>query len=279
MDAARRHQDQEHDRPASLLEAPAGAAPLASTAQFDALSAGAAVAVGGPSLWKEILLWARDLGSLIPGIGTVIDVVSAAVNFATGNYIDGVLDVISMIPGAGDAIAAPLRIALRYGSKRISKTALRKLLDLLPTMQSTIDKACNWLLNNIPDNYITQWALGDYRAAIGEIRAAAKKAISELGSAFDVHDLHFARTATEGFPSGFRTHGASTKRVPDNTEAIEAFIWDLKEQKGVTSQLGNWRKVYQDGYDAAGNKVSQHFFQDVTTGWVTDMKTVRGWSN
>ena len=41
----------------------------------------------------------------------------------------------------------------------------------------------------------------------------------------------------------------------------------------------DWVKVYEDGFDAAGNKVSLHYFHNSKTGQVWDGKIKAGWSN
>lgn len=50
----------------------------------------------------------------------------------------------------------------------------------------------------------------------------------------------------------------------------------LDELRDVES--GEWNKVYKDGYDANGNKVSIHYFQS-KSGKVFNVKVKRGWSN
>jgi len=43
-------------------------------------------------------------------------------------------------------------------------------------------------------------------------------------------------------------------------------------------ERGDWRKVYKDGYDGSGNKVSIHYFQS-ESGKVFDVAAKPGWSN
>lgn len=43
-------------------------------------------------------------------------------------------------------------------------------------------------------------------------------------------------------------------------------------------ESGTWKKIYKDGYDAFGNKISIHYFQS-QSGKVFDVKIKIGWSN
>ena len=43
-------------------------------------------------------------------------------------------------------------------------------------------------------------------------------------------------------------------------------------------ESGKWTKVYKDGYDSSGNKISIHYFQS-QSGKVFNVKVKPGWSN
>jgi hypothetical protein len=43
-------------------------------------------------------------------------------------------------------------------------------------------------------------------------------------------------------------------------------------------EKGQWKKVYKDGYDSSGKKISIHYFQS-ESGKVFDVKVKKGWSN
>ncbi len=43
-------------------------------------------------------------------------------------------------------------------------------------------------------------------------------------------------------------------------------------------EKGTWKKIYKDGYDGCGNKISIHYFQS-ESGKVFDVKVKFGWSN
>ena len=72
------------------------------------------------------------------------------------------------------------------------------------------------------------------------------------------------------YPKGFRsTQNGTTKNIVNNKRALEEFR---------KIEPGKWHKVYKDGYDLAGNKVSVHYFQS-QSGRVINIKIKRGWSN
>ncbi|MDQ0418837.1 hypothetical protein J2Z48_003042 [Croceifilum oryzae] len=61
----------------------------------------------------------------------------------------------------------------------------------------------------------------------------------------------------------------TTKNTVKNKGALE----DLRE-----IESGKWDKVYKDGHDADGNKVSIHYFSS-QSGQVFNVKVKDGWSN
>lgn len=50
----------------------------------------------------------------------------------------------------------------------------------------------------------------------------------------------------------------------------------LDELRKIES--GEWKKVYKDGYNSNGDKISIHYFQS-KSGKVFDVKVKQGWSN
>ncbi|MDD3894011.1 MAG: RHS repeat-associated core domain-containing protein, partial [Syntrophomonadaceae bacterium] len=72
------------------------------------------------------------------------------------------------------------------------------------------------------------------------------------------------------YPEGFKGVQNGTKKVNINSNDI------LNQLKQVES--GQWKKVYKDGFDANGNKVSIHYFES-PSGKVFDVKVKTGWSN
>lgn len=72
------------------------------------------------------------------------------------------------------------------------------------------------------------------------------------------------------YPKGFKAVQNGTKNVTVNNKGL------LSELRQIES--GTWKKVYKDGYDANGKKISIHYFQS-KSGLVFDVKTKSGWSN
>ncbi|MCL2354593.1 MAG: RHS repeat-associated core domain-containing protein [Oscillospiraceae bacterium] len=72
------------------------------------------------------------------------------------------------------------------------------------------------------------------------------------------------------YPEGFtNVQDGMRKHKVTNREALE----DLRRV-----EAGEWHKVYRDGFDAAGNRVSIHYFQS-KSGTVFDVQVKQGWSN
>jgi filamentous hemagglutinin len=72
------------------------------------------------------------------------------------------------------------------------------------------------------------------------------------------------------FPEGFREKfGGTTKNVVNNKAVLD----DLRR-----IEAGRWTKVYKDGFDSNGVKISVHYFQS-ESGKVFDVKAKPSWSN
>ncbi len=71
------------------------------------------------------------------------------------------------------------------------------------------------------------------------------------------------------YPSGFKAVQNGTKNVNVNNTKL------LSELRQIES--GTWKKVYKDGYDKNGKKISIHYFQS-KSGKVFDVKVKSGWS-
>ncbi|MCX8670870.1 hypothetical protein J3U22_06305 [Gilliamella sp. B2865] len=71
------------------------------------------------------------------------------------------------------------------------------------------------------------------------------------------------------YPKGFRgVQNGTTKHNVNNGQALE----NLRK-----IEQGQWKKVYQNGYDSSGNRVSIHYFQS-QSGRVFNVKVKPGWS-
>lgn len=72
------------------------------------------------------------------------------------------------------------------------------------------------------------------------------------------------------YPEGFKERqNGTTKNNVKNKDLLD----ELRK-----IEPGEWNKVYKDGYDASGNKISIHYFQS-KSGKVFDVKVKNGWSN
>ncbi|MBA4603926.1 pre-toxin TG domain-containing protein [Thermoactinomyces mirandus] len=72
------------------------------------------------------------------------------------------------------------------------------------------------------------------------------------------------------YPKGFKTVQNGTRKVNVKNKDV------LDKLRKVES--GKWYKVYKDGYNAEGKKISVHYFQS-SSGKVFDVKVKSGWSN
>ena len=71
------------------------------------------------------------------------------------------------------------------------------------------------------------------------------------------------------YPAGFKQAQNGLKKVNMNNGKL------LDQLRGI--EQGLWKKVYQNGWDAYGNKISIHYFQS-KSGQVFDLKIVYYWS-
>jgi hypothetical protein len=72
------------------------------------------------------------------------------------------------------------------------------------------------------------------------------------------------------YPEGFKAIQNGTRKVTINNKQL------LDELRQIES--GQWNKVYKDGYDAYGNKISIHYFES-QSGKVFDVDVKTGWSS
>ena len=75
--------------------------------------------------------------------------------------------------------------------------------------------------------------------------------------------------AAPEYPQDFRLVQNGTRKLKVKNKFL------LQELRKI--ELGEWNKVYKDGY-SSGNQVSIHYFLS-RSGKVFDVKVKRGWSN
>ena len=67
--------------------------------------------------WLRYTQTVLDFAGFIPVIGDALDIINAAIYFAYGKTIDGILSLIAVIPIIGSAIALPIKGILKAGGK------------------------------------------------------------------------------------------------------------------------------------------------------------------
>ena len=99
---------------------------------------------------------------------------------------------------------------------------------------------------------------------------AIEKTVKREGNSRELKNVNNSIKNSPNYPEGFQPRkNGTTKNTVKNKELLSK----LRE-----IESGTWRKIYKDGYDAYGNKVSIHYFQS-ESGKVFDVKVKPGWSN
>jgi hypothetical protein len=65
-----------------------------------------------------------DVLGWVPGVGEAADLVNAGISAARGNYLEAGLSLVSLIPGAGDAIGKGAKFALNAQDPKVAKLTL-----------------------------------------------------------------------------------------------------------------------------------------------------------
>ena len=101
-------------------------------------------------------------------------------------------------------------------------------------------------------------------------QAGIENAFEGGNSSAELKEVYNSIKDSPNYPEGFqpRANGTTSNKV-NNQQLLEK----LRE-----IESGTWKKVYKDGYDAYGNKISIHYFQS-QSGKVFNVKVKSGWSN
>jgi len=67
--------------------------------------------------WLRYVQTVADFVGVIPVIGDAVDIINAAIYFAYGKTVDGILSLIAVIPIIGSAMALPIKGLLKAGGK------------------------------------------------------------------------------------------------------------------------------------------------------------------
>ncbi|WP_420806797.1 hypothetical protein, partial [Abyssisolibacter fermentans] len=90
------------------------------------------------------------------------------------------------------------------------------------------------------------------------------------GMGKSIDNVYDSIKKSPNYPQGFETvKNGTTKNTVKNKQLLEK----LREVES-----GTWKKIYKDGYDTSGNKISIHYFQS-QSGKVFNVKVKSGWSN
>ena len=97
------------------------------------------------------------------------------------------------------------------------------------------------------------------------------KGDGERGNSFiELKDVYNSIKDSPDYPKEFEAvKNGTTKNTIKNKELLDK----LRE-----IESGKWTKVYKDGYNSSGNKISIHYFQS-QSGKVFNVKVKPGWSN
>ena len=87
----------------------------------------------------------------------------------------------------------------------------------------------------------------------------------------NIRTTHNSIKESPNYPNGFRDVQNGTRKVTIKNQSV---LDDLRKV-----ERGEWKKVYRDGFDGNGNKVSIHYFQNSRTGRVFNVKVKNYWSN
>ena len=87
----------------------------------------------------------------------------------------------------------------------------------------------------------------------------------------NIRATHNSIKESPNYPNGFRDVQNGTRKVTIKNQSV------LDNLRKV--ERGEWKKVYRDGFDGNGNKVSIYYFQNSRTGRVFNVKVKNYWSN
>jgi len=102
-----------------------------------------------------------------------------------------------------------------------------------------------------------------------EQKAHADQVESAKGTG-EIKNVYNSIKQAPKYPSGFKGIQNGTKKVNAKNQDV---LGKLREVES-----GQWKKIYKDGYDTNGKKISIHYFQS-QSGKVFDVKIKPGWSN
>ncbi|SHJ88849.1 hypothetical protein SAMN05444401_0008 [Clostridium amylolyticum] len=185
------------------------------------------------------------------GAATITDFVSMGIGMAKAAL--GLKQIFAGMNGVGTGIVgAPLTGGSSFVISVASATAVA--VGLVQTGYGTSVFFSS--RNNFKNNY------EKFKEAISE--GATETGESSIRSIYD------SIKKAPQYPEGFKDASNGTRKVSVKNGDV------LDELRKIES--GQWKKVYKDGYDANGKKISIHYFQS-QSGKVFNVKVKPGWSN
>ncbi|WP_376752509.1 hypothetical protein, partial [Rummeliibacillus suwonensis] len=117
----------------------------------------------------------------------------------------------------------------------------------------------------VPYNTVNSVGLRDQLISMAKVEAGG----SGKGTG-EIKNVYNSIKQAPKYPSGFKAVQNGTKKVNVKNQDV------LEKLREVES--GQWKKIYKDGYDSNGEKISIHYFEG-QSGKVFDVKVKSGWSN
>ncbi|WP_253685074.1 MULTISPECIES: RHS repeat domain-containing protein [unclassified Treponema] len=196
--------------------------------------------------WLDWVQGGLDAIGLIPGVGEFADGINGVISLGRGDYVSAGLSFASMIPIIGDAVGK--------GGKA-TKQLVKHSDEIVGLTKQVVKNSDN-------------------------IAAGISKAINRVD---DVYDVTKAVTKSDNTIKNIYKSIKDAPKYPKGFQAIRGQTLVNKVNNGKLLdnlrkvEPGNWKKVFKNGYDKAGNKISIHYFESESKK-VFDVKVIDGWS-
>ena len=219
----------------------------------------------------------KSAGVAVSSIVQSTEFVTLTLSIALDKVIDkylpikGILNAISIFGiSAGLTEKIPLNAADEGKlAEKIPLDKELKYLEKLPGVSIRKDLVIDLPLN-IKGNqdYLEKIKIRDEQTFVEEI--PWDQVIEGNTKSDELKEIYNSIKDSPNYPKGFeKAINGTTKNNINNAELLD---------KLRKIERGTWKKVYTDGYDEDGNKISIHYFQS-KSGKVFDVKVKSGWSN
>ncbi|WP_253707803.1 RHS repeat-associated core domain-containing protein [Treponema sp. OMZ 799] len=196
--------------------------------------------------WLDWVQGGLDAIGLIPGVGEFADGINGVISLGRGDYVSAGLSFASMIPIIGDAVGKggkATKQLVKHSDEIVGLT--KQVVKNSDNIATGISKA----INRVDDVYDVTKAVTKSDNTIKNIYKSIKDAPK--------------------YPKGFQAiRGQTLVNKVNNGKLLD----NLRKV-----EPGNWKKVFKNGYDKAGNKISIHYFESESKK-VFDVKVIDGWS-